>query len=242
MEPAAAVVLVVDDDRVTSALLQALLEEAGYVVEHAADGASGLARIAAGGIDLVLLDLVLPEVDGLELCQQVRAREGDTYVPILMLTALASDAQRRAGFAAGADDFVSKPFEVEDLLARVQVWARARERLQAARARWQSDQQGRQAVSEQEWAERLAETSKIGRRLAHRLNNDLTLAVGAVELLQHRAELPPELRSLVVDATGRLNAAIEHIAEFQEAMRAATHVSRPESPSSPDGADGAGTQ
>ena len=110
MQPARSVVRVVDDDPVIRDYLCELLAHEGYAVESAADGPAGLARVAAGGVGLALLDMVLPAVDGLALCRQVRAREGDVYLPIIMLTALDDEANRQAGFAAGADDYVTKPF------------------------------------------------------------------------------------------------------------------------------------
>ena len=124
------VILVVEDDAGTREILFDLLDDAGYGVVHAADGREGLARIAAGGVDLVLLDLMLPGLNGLELCREVRARETETYLPILMLTAMTQPTQRQAGFDAGADDYISKPFEADDLLRRVQVWMRTSQRLQ----------------------------------------------------------------------------------------------------------------
>jgi two-component system KDP operon response regulator KdpE len=114
-------VLVVEDDETLRELITDLLEGAGYVSHGIADGASALDAIAAGGVDLVLLDRNIPEIDGLEVCRRARASGGDDYLPIIMLTALASEAQRREGFAAGADDYVSKPFAVGELLARVRV-------------------------------------------------------------------------------------------------------------------------
>jgi PAS domain S-box-containing protein len=128
------VVLVVEDDAGTRELLLDLLDDAGYGVVHAVDGREGLARIAAGGVDLVLLDLMLPEVNGLELCREVRAKETASYLPILMLTALAREEQRQEGFDAGADDYINKPFEADDLLRRVQVWMRTSQRLQRQQA------------------------------------------------------------------------------------------------------------
>jgi CheY-like chemotaxis protein len=122
------VVLVVEDDTGTWNLLRDLLEPAGYAVESAPDGASALARLAAGGVELLLLDLMLPDLDGLELCRQVRAQPETADLPIIMLTALGSDAQRHAGFEAGADDYVTKPFNVQELLDRVAVWTRTRQR------------------------------------------------------------------------------------------------------------------
>ena len=141
MQPARSVVLVVDDDLVVRDYLCELLAHEGYAVESAADGAAGLARIAAGGVDLVLLDMILPALDGIELCRQVRARESDVYLPIIMLTGLDDEANRRAGFAAGADDYVTKPFRQADLLARVQVWVQTHRRLQASHERLRAEQE-----------------------------------------------------------------------------------------------------
>ena len=124
--PAGPVILVVEDEAAIREMLQALLEQEGYTVETAADGASGLARIEAGGLDLVILDLMLPELDGLELCRRVRARAGKSYLPILMLTALDTEPQLITGFDAGADDYVGKPFPAEVLLARVRRLLRRR--------------------------------------------------------------------------------------------------------------------
>jgi signal transduction histidine kinase len=131
----APLVLVVEDEPQMCTLLQDLLEPAGYRVECATDARSGLARIAAGGVDLVLLDRMLPGGDGLELCRQVRARETDLYLPMLMMTALSGRDARLEGFAAGADDYIAKPFDTQDLLDRVGVWARARLRMKTYHAR-----------------------------------------------------------------------------------------------------------
>ncbi len=137
MPPKRPLVLVVEDDPTIGELLQDLLTPAGYDVECVTDGAAGLARIEQGGIDLMLLDVMLPELNGLSLARRVRARAHASYLPIIMLTALRSEAQREAGFAAGADDYVTKPFAAEELLVRIQVWLQARARLDAAYAQVQ---------------------------------------------------------------------------------------------------------
>jgi DNA-binding response OmpR family regulator len=120
------VVLAVDDDPEMFSIIQGVLKPAGYEVECALDGAAGLARLEQGGVDLVLLDLGLPDMDGLAWCRAVRAREQGDYLPIIMLTGLVSAADRHAGFAAGADDYVTKPFRLEELLDRVGAWMRTR--------------------------------------------------------------------------------------------------------------------
>ncbi|GAB3800697.1 hypothetical protein GCM10027605_16730 [Micromonospora zhanjiangensis] len=101
-------VLVVDDDRTVSDVVCRYLEHAGYAVSHAGDGAAALAAVDRDRPDLVVLDLMLPEVDGLEVCRRLRGRVGSP--PIIMLTALGDEADRIAGLSLGADDYVSKPF------------------------------------------------------------------------------------------------------------------------------------
>ena len=115
-------------------MIQRMLELAGYTAEIATGGAAGLARIAAGGIDVVLLDLMMPGLDGLEVCRRVRMDESQGYLPIILVTGLTAEATQGGGFAAGADDFITKPYRREDLLARVHVWVQARHRLERARA------------------------------------------------------------------------------------------------------------
>jgi DNA-binding response OmpR family regulator len=115
--------LVVEDDPRLRALLQETLAAAGHRVTAVATGGDGLAAAVGGGVDLVLLDLNLPDVDGIEVARRLRA-DGD--VPILMLTARTDVAHRVEGLYAGAADYVTKPFDVQELLARVH--ARLRER------------------------------------------------------------------------------------------------------------------
>jgi PAS domain S-box-containing protein len=122
-------ILVVEDDPPTAQVICDLLVGEGYRVSAAADGATARALLAADSVDLVLLDLMLPDVSGLDICYQVRSQDRGVYLPIIMLTALAAERDRHAGFAAGADDYVAKPFELDDLLDRVRVWTRTRERL-----------------------------------------------------------------------------------------------------------------
>ncbi|HLZ30938.1 MAG TPA: response regulator transcription factor [Chloroflexota bacterium] len=114
-------VLVVDDDpRIAASIRRALVYE-GYAVEVAADGVAALARVRAHLPDLVVLDLMLPGLDGLEVCRRLRASD---EVPILMLTARDTTADRVRGLDTGADDYLVKPFAYEELLARVRALLR----------------------------------------------------------------------------------------------------------------------
>jgi len=109
-------VLVVDDEPTVREVVQRYLEREGYVVEVARDGPEALQAVAARSPDLVVLDLMLPGVDGLDVCRQVRAA-GAT--PIIMLTAKGGEADRVLGLELGADDYVVKPFSPRELVARV---------------------------------------------------------------------------------------------------------------------------
>src|SRR6185312_12422327 len=110
-------ILVVEDDQRLARFLERLLVEEGYSVDRSANGADAVAQVGASGYDLVLLDWMIPELDGIEVCRQIR-RSGST-VPILMLTARDQVSERVHGLDAGADDYLVKPFEVEELLARI---------------------------------------------------------------------------------------------------------------------------
>jgi DNA-binding response OmpR family regulator len=115
-------VLLVEDDPRVARLVERGLTEAGHQVVVAPDGAEGLARAEAGGYDLIVLDVLLPALDGLALCRRLRAQRVRT--PILMLTARDAVPDRVAGLDAGADDYLVKPFALDELLARVRALSR----------------------------------------------------------------------------------------------------------------------
>ena len=116
-------VLVVDDERAVRESLRRALELEGYRVELVGDGESALERLQHGTPpDVVVLDVLMPGIDGLEVCRRIRADENE--VPILMLTARAEVDSRVAGLDAGADDYLSKPFALAELLARLRALLR----------------------------------------------------------------------------------------------------------------------
>lgn len=112
-------VLVVEDEASIRRGLCDVLAFRGYTVSSAADGRSGLELASSGEFDLLMLDVMLPELDGFTLCEKVRERGHQT--PILMLTAKGSEDDVLHGFEVGADDYVTKPFSVRELVARVEV-------------------------------------------------------------------------------------------------------------------------
>jgi DNA-binding response OmpR family regulator len=117
-DPDALRVLVEDDDPTVAEVVVGYLQRAGMVATHAADGPSALAAAEADPPDLVVLDLMLPGLDGLEVCRRLRIRRPD--LPVVMLTALGDEADRVAGLERGADDYVTKPFSPRELVLRVE--------------------------------------------------------------------------------------------------------------------------
>ena len=109
-------ILVVEDDPTVSEVVTRYLEREGFVVEVAYDGAVGLERALADPPELVVLDLMIPSLDGFELCRRLRAT---APVPVIMLTARGEEADRIVGLELGADDYVSKPFSPRELTARI---------------------------------------------------------------------------------------------------------------------------
>ena len=109
-------VLVVDDDATVAEVVARYLDREGFSVESVGDGARALERAAADVPDLVVLDLMLPGVDGLEVCRRLRAL---APIPVIMLTALGEESDRVLGLDLGADDYVTKPFSPRELVARV---------------------------------------------------------------------------------------------------------------------------
>jgi DNA-binding response OmpR family regulator len=120
-------ILVVEDEREIARLVEIHLRDQGWEVKVCHDGPSGLGAAASGQFDLVVLDLMLPGVDGLEVCRRIRAAAD--YLPILMLTARSSELDRVLGLELGADDYLTKPFSVRELVARVKAILRREEAL-----------------------------------------------------------------------------------------------------------------
>ena len=118
-------VLIVEDDPNIRELLQMYLEKDGYAVTLACDGGQGLAKFRAIKPDLVLLDVMMPVMDGWEVCRAIRA-EGNT--PVIMLTAKGETDDKVMGLKAGADDYMTKPFEMKELLARIEAVLRRSDR------------------------------------------------------------------------------------------------------------------
>ncbi len=132
-----ATVLVVDDEPNIRDVLRYALEREGFQVRLAAGGEAALAELGSGGVDLVVLDVMMPGIDGLEVCRRVRARPApEGNVPILFLSSRAEEIDRVVGLELGSDDYIAKPFSPRELVARVRAVLR---RPRAAAAAPQAD-------------------------------------------------------------------------------------------------------
>ncbi len=120
-------ILIIEDDRPTIELIKDSLEKEGFAVTAISDGQSGLAQVRKAPPDLLLLDLMLPKLPGLDVCRQIRADENLNRLPILMLTARGDEMDRVVGLEVGADDYVAKPFSPRELVARVKALLRRAE-------------------------------------------------------------------------------------------------------------------
>ena len=123
-------ILVVDDEKLLVKGMKFNLENEGYTVECAYDGAAAVELARAGQFDLIILDVMMPEVDGLEACMRIREFSN---VPIIMLTAKSEDADKLMGFECGADDYLTKPFNILELKARVRALLRRAAGVQRSR-------------------------------------------------------------------------------------------------------------
>ncbi len=207
--PVAPNVLVVDDDPQLCEMVQRALGRASYSVHCVARGADGLRWLEAQEPDLLLLDLMLPDVSGLDLCHQVREQTREVYLPIIMLTGVLDPERRRECFAAGADDYITKPFAIGDLLDRVRAWTGARQRIRAAHTRALREQARVRQLDEQ-----IAQDEAVlamARTMSHRLNQPLTILTSLLDLQKAGAypggaseQFWAELNAAAQDLIGRV--------------------------------------
>ena len=117
-------ILVIEDEEYIQELLQYNLERNGYEIQIEGDGKTGMEKALSGEFDLILLDLMLPNVNGIEICQAIRRNKKTINTPVIMLTAKAEELDKVLGLEIGADDYVTKPFSIRELVARVKALLR----------------------------------------------------------------------------------------------------------------------
>jgi len=177
-------VLVVDDEEINRATLAEILGAEGHSVSEAATGQDALSAILAGGIDVVLLDVILPDIDGFDICQRVRQQYGLVFLPIVFVTALGDHAARVRGLAAGGDDFLTKPVDPIELRSRVRnlLRAKAYHDLQARQNELLEAELERNRA-ELIRADRLATLGNLAAGVGHELKNLSTLHSWTMELI-----------------------------------------------------------
>ena len=175
-------ILVIEDDLDMAGILKDQLEDAGYTVTVANNGSSGLEIARKQEHDLIILDLMLPETDGLEICRQVRALPG--YIPILMLTALSSEVDKVVGLEMGADDYMTKPFSLRELIARVRTILRRENTVRADKKE-----------EEPETIHRGDLVIDVGKRRVTRSGTNIDLTGKEFDLLLHFARKPGRVYS-----------------------------------------------
>jgi len=124
-------ILIIEDDRDIAELVRRYLEKAGFSVEVAISGSEGMAALTARPPDLLVLDLMLPHMSGVDICHAARANPTTALIPIIMVTARGEEAERIAGLEIGADDYLAKPFSPNELVARVRALLRRTSRVHA---------------------------------------------------------------------------------------------------------------
>jgi two-component system alkaline phosphatase synthesis response regulator PhoP len=124
-------ILIVEDEGAIRELLRLHLSLAGYDIDEIADGTAALERARADRFDLIVLDLMLPGLDGITLCRAIRGQGANITTPIMMLTARDTESDKVLGLESGADDYLTKPFGIREMLARVGAILRRNDRLQA---------------------------------------------------------------------------------------------------------------
>ena len=173
--------LIIEDDPTLAELVQLHLRDVDCEADIADDGVTGLEKFKEGSYELVVLDIMLPRKDGLSVCRDIRRLPG--YVPILMLTAKSTELDRVRGLETGADDYLTKPFSVRELVARVKALLRRVDALSPEPA----------GTAENEIIERGSMRIDVGKRLVSIEGTDVTLTAKEFELLAHFARNPGQV-------------------------------------------------
>jgi DNA-binding response OmpR family regulator len=205
-------ILLVDDEHAIQTLLSYPLRKDGYDVVQATDGRAALARFAEGSYDLVVLDLMLPQLDGLEVCRRIRAHEAGRETFVLVVTARDGRDDLNAVLDAGADEYVAKPSSPENLRARLEIAAR---RIAQDRARRDAEAE----LARARWLAGIGETTIA---LEHEINNPLSALLGHAELLLMEPGLTEEQR-------GQLQIIREQASRIADVVRRLARLKNPQS-------------
>ncbi|MES2640764.1 MAG: hybrid sensor histidine kinase/response regulator [Myxococcota bacterium] len=197
-------VLVIEDDPGNRLLLSAWLER-GYDVVLAEDGFQGLDALAAHNPDIVILDVMMPGLDGIEVCRRIKARPDAGYLPVILLTALGEQESRNAGLEAGADDFLTKPVDQRELLLRLRSFTLIR----------QQDRLIREQLAELKRLDQLKED--LVALVTHDLLNALSGILVMMEGIQYKGATPTERElTTLLAATGRMHETLQDMLRIKQ--------------------------
>jgi class 3 adenylate cyclase/DNA-binding response OmpR family regulator len=204
-----ATVLIVDDEPIIRSILEGLLTSQEYDLLFATNGLEALAVVEKNPLDLILLDIMMPELDGFQVCQQLKAHDKWRHIPVILVTALDSKEDLSRGLDAGADDFVHKPFDNQELLARVRSMLRTKrqydlleEQRQQLETTLQLKDQFAQVTAQH--LDELEKLHKLGLQLMTRLDTDSVLSLISDAVLQIIPEAEQCIMHLVVEAGDQL--------------------------------------
>jgi two-component system, sensor histidine kinase and response regulator len=190
-------ILVIDDQPINVQLLKRKLEREGLQVAAAYSGREGLDLVQKNKPDLILLDVMMPDMDGIEVCQRLQASEDTRSIPVIFITARTTKESKLEGLAVGAVDYITKPIDLDETLARVQTQLRF-------------VTINREMVDLQRRLQEVRRTATIGavtEGIAHNLNNLLSLVIGHLDLIKLSFDRPEDVQSNIV----KIDAAVHRI-------------------------------
>lgn len=217
-------VLVVEDDARIAELISLVLDEAGFASQRAKTGMLALSLLGQHPFDIVILDRMLPDMEGDDVCRVIKERN-DGFLPVLMLTARTTLADRISGLNAGADDYLVKPFHTDELLARLhallRIRAAERKLLAANRALDDNNRELRDAYeklsstqAQLAHASRLAAMGELVAGIAHELNNPLAVILGNAELMKESVSKDNEALDQVIEGAQRARRVLRSLMHF----------------------------
>jgi CheY-like chemotaxis protein len=197
-------ILIVDDQPVNVRILQRKLEKEGMRVQTAGSGPEALAKVNAGKPDLILLDVLMPEMDGLEVCRRLRAMPDTGDIPVIFITAKDSRENKVEGLNAGGADYITKPIDLDETLARVNTQLRIRE----------SHKKNLELLARLADARQSAAVGAITQGIAHNLNNLMGVVVGYVDLLK----TAPDNAALVKRSSDLIDKAVKRMVKIVQQL------------------------
>jgi signal transduction histidine kinase len=206
-------ILIVDDVPINLKVLRAHLEPSGYHVLEAGSGQEALVQ-AENQPDLILLDIMMPGMDGMETCQKLKANKATSEIPVIFLSALTDPESRTGALAIGGVDFIIKPFDEEELIARVKIHLTLRyQKIQLKKYAAELEQMVEDRTRQLVHADRLATLGTFSAGMAHEINNPNTFIAGNVQVLQlfWKTAKPILKNHAHEDKTGRLKKLVDEI-------------------------------